>query len=465
MEHLSTLDAGFLEAEDSDRHVSLAIGGISVVEGPMPDFDELVATIGERALTVPRCRQVLRTHRFDLAAPEWVDDPHLDLSHHVHRAALPHPGDDDTLFRFAADVMERRLDRERPLWECWVIEGLTGGRWAILMKVHHCIADGIATMHLLASLSDDGEGDSFAANIRAAHDNPHPPAGSGISLNPLSWVGGAWRAAGAVTNAATMALEGAAQIAGGLLRPSPESSLLGPVTTMRRYSAARVSRDDVRRICEAYDVTLNDVALAAITNSFRSGLLRRGAEPAKDSLRTLVPVSVRSNNAAGQMDNRVSLMVPYLPVDLSDPVEQLRVVHRRLSRTKASGQRQAGSAFVAAMNAVPFPLTAWAVRALTSLPQRGIVTLATNVPGPRHRLRVLGRDVLSVLPIPPIALQLRTGVAILSYADELVFGITADYDSAPDVDELAHGIEETIARLAAPAAPEGRTAPRRASGH
>ena len=149
MEHLSTLDAGFLEAEDSDRHVSLAIGAVSVIEGPMPDYDALAAGVAERILAVPRFRQVLRTHLLDLDPPEWVEDPNLDLSHHIHRAALPHPGDDEALFRFAADVMERRLDRDRPLWECWVIEGLAGGRWAILMKIHHCIADGIATMHLV----------------------------------------------------------------------------------------------------------------------------------------------------------------------------------------------------------------------------------------------------------------------------------------------------------------------------
>jgi diacylglycerol O-acyltransferase len=125
------------------------VGGISIIEGPMPDHDSLMAGIAERILKVPRFRQVLRTHVLDLGSPEWVEDPNLDLSHHIHRAALPHPGDDEELFRFAADVMERRLDRERPLWECWLIEGLTGGRWAMLMKIHHCIADGIATMHIL----------------------------------------------------------------------------------------------------------------------------------------------------------------------------------------------------------------------------------------------------------------------------------------------------------------------------
>lgn len=445
---LSSLDAGFLEAEDSDPHVSLANGGLSVIEGPMPSFESLVAGIGEKIAAVPRFRQVLRTHLMDLQPPEWVDDPNVDVFHHVHRAALPAPGDDQALFRFAADVMERRLDRERPLWECWIVEGLEGGRWAILMKIHHCIADGIATMRMFSALSDDGQRETFATEIRAAREDSATRFSlPKFSLNPLDWASGAWHLATSGTTAAVLALEGAVEIATGLASPASESSLNGPVTTMRRYCAARVSLDDVAKVRTAFDVTLNDVALAAITDSFRAALLRRDRQPQHDSLRTLVPVSVRSNDAAGIPDNRVSMMLPYLPVDKEDPVDRLQAVHRRMTRTKASGQREAGSVFVAAMNAIPFALTAWAVRALTRLPQRGIVTLATNVPGPRQRMRILGREVLCTYPIPPIALQLRIGIAILSYADELVFGITADYDTAPDVDEIARGIEQAVARL------------------
>jgi diacylglycerol O-acyltransferase len=450
MERLSTLDAGFLEAEDSDRHISLAVGGLAIIEGPMPDYDALAAATAERILKVPRFRQRLRTHLLDLGRPEWVEDTNLDLTHHMHRAALPDPGDDKALFRFAADVMERRLDRERPLWECWMVEGLADGRWAILMKIHHCIADGIATMHMVAGLSDGGEGDTFATEIRAANEPTGKPFRlPPVSLNPLDWANGMWRLAAGATNAAALAVEGAIEIAGGLLRPAPPSSLAGPVTAMRRYSAAHVSLADVTAISQKFGVTLNDVALAAITDSYRAALVRRGEQPRRNSLRTLVPVSIRSDEAVDVTDNRVSVMLPFLPVEKDDPAEQLQAVHRRLARTKASGQRQAGGIFVAAVNLIPFPLTAWAVRALTHLPQRGVVTLATNVPGPRQRMRIMGREVLRVLPIPPIALQLRTGFAIVSYADELVFGITVDFDAAPDVDELAEGIEQGVARLLA----------------
>ena len=444
------LDAGFLQAEDSDRHVSLAIGAISVLAGPMPDFDSLAVGLAERILSVPRFRQVLRTQPLDLGAPRWVDDTNLDISHHVRRAALPRPGDDAALFRWVAEVMERRLDRDRPLWECWIVDGLQHNRWAILMKVHHCIADGIAATHMLARLCDNGGGGTFATAIRAAHE----PARGGLrlpalTLNPIDWIAGAWRTSLGVTTAAAQVLQGAAEIASGLLRPAAASSLTGPVSTMRRYATVEVSLEDVARVCDRFEVTINDVALAAITDSFRTMLIRRGEQPQRNSLRTLVPVSVRSNDAADKTDNRVSVMLPYLPVEKADPVQQLRTVHARLTKAKASGQRQAGNIFVSAANAIPFPFTAWTVRALSRLPQRGVVTLATNVPGPRKRLRVMGREVIRLLPIPPLALQLRTGIAIMSYADRLVFGIIGDYDAAPDVDELANGIGRAVARLTA----------------
>ena len=453
MESLSLLDAGFLEAEDSDRHVSLAIGSLSVFEGPIPDDDVLVSGFGERVLAVPRFHQVLRMHPLDLQAPEWVDAETFDIAHHVHRVALPQPCDDAALFRLAADVMERRLDRERPLWECWVVEGLPDEEWAMIMKLHHCIADGIATMHMLAGLSDGGEGASYATEIRAANE----PAQHGFRLplpsaDPRRWIRNIWHTSTALVGGATNALNGAVEIVDGLLRPTP-TSLVGSVATMRRYAVAEVSLDEVAQVCRAFDVTINDVALAAITDAFRAVLISRGEKPQRNSLRTLVPVSVRSNDAVGKVDNRVSLMLPYLPVEKSDPMDQLQTVHRRLTRAKHSGQRQAGHVFISAANIIPFPLTAWAVRALTRLPQRSIVTVATNVPGPRQQMQVMGRKVLRMYPIPPIALGLRTGVAIVSYADKLVFGVTGDYDTAPDVSDLACGIERAAKRLIALSTP------------
>jgi diacylglycerol O-acyltransferase / wax synthase len=453
MEQLTALDATFLEVEDSDPHVSLAVGGVSIMEGPAPSYDEFVAAFAQRAPTIPRCTQVLRTHPLDIGAPEWVDDAHFDITRHLHRLALPHPGGDAELFETIAAVMERRLDRERPLWECYVIEGLSEDRWAVLTKIHHCIADGIATTQMLARFSDDRDdhrgGGTFATDIRAAK----KPARSGLSLpkfsfNPLTWVSGIGRSALAAAAIAEHVAVGAAELTASLISPAPESSLNGPVTAMRRFSVARVRLADLQEVARAFGVTLNDVALAAITDSYRKVLIDRGERPARNSLRTLVPVSVRPTNNFDVTDNQVSAMLPLLPVDEGDPVEQLRLVHGRLTRAKASGQREGGSALVsAARNIIPFAFSAWAIRLLARLPQRAVVALATNVPGPRKRQKLMGRRVLEILPIPPIALQLRTGIAMLSYADTFIFGITADYDTAPDIDALAAGIESGVAQL------------------
>lgn len=449
MEHLTALDAAFLEVEDSDPHVSLAVGGVSIMEGPAPSFDEFSSVFAQRVPTIPRCRQVLRTHPLDLGSPGWVADPHFDLSRHLHRAALPHPGGDAELFELIAALMEHRLDRDRPLWDCWVVEGLSGGRWAVLTKLHHCIADGIATAQMLAKFSDEGAGDTFATDVSAAKGSA--PRGLGpprLSLNPLSWLGIGRSALAAMTSAEHAAV-GAAELAACLLRPAPDSSLHGPVTSMRRYSAARARLADMQRVARCFGVTLNDVALAAITHSYREVLLARGERPGRDSLRTLVPVSARAADHFNVAGNRVSAMLPLLPVDEADPVRQLHLVHERLARAKASGQSEGGSAVVAAVRNVPFAVSAWAVRVLSRLPQRAVVALATNVPGPRTQQRLLGRRVLEMLPIPPIALSVRTGVAMISYGDSFVFGITADYDTAPDIEALAGGIEKGVAQLVA----------------
>lgn len=450
MERLTALDASFLQAEDSDPHVSLAVGAVSIIEGPTPDYADLVSSFAERAHSIPRCTQVLHTRAFDLSAPEWVDDPHFDIAHHLHRVALPYPGDDAELYLLIANLMERRLDRDRPLWECWIIEGLADGRWATLMKIHHCIADGIATAQILAKLSDDGAGETFAGNIQAAQES-----GPSIldllrpRLNPLDWVSDVWRATVAATSVAEHAVVGAVELTARVLTAGQESSLNGPVTRMRRYSAAVVDLAVMKQVCRDFDVTLNDVALAAITSSYRTMLLERGESPGPHALRTLVPVSMRSSDHLDVTDNRVSAMLPLLPVDEADPVRQLEIVHRRLNRAKGSGQSEGGSAMLAAAGNVPFAFSAWMIRLLTRLPQKSVTALATNVPGPSGRQRVLGRKVVEILPIPPIALHLRTGIAMVSYAGRFSFGITADYDSAPDVDALARGIEDAVARLAA----------------
>ncbi|MDP7701298.1 wax ester/triacylglycerol synthase family O-acyltransferase [Mycobacterium sp. TY815] len=447
MEHLSALDAAFLEVEDSDPHVSLAIGGVSIIEGPPPTHEEFVEAFAERVQSIPRCTQVLRTHPLDIGPPEWVQDPHFDISRHLHRLAVPHPGGDVELFDVVADVMERRLDRERPLWECYIIEGLSDDRWAVLTKLHHCIADGIATTQMMAKFSDEGGGESFATDIHGAQEPERRWWDVKVSLNPVSWMSGLVRGALSAASAVEHAALGAAELTASMLTSAPDTSLSGSVTTRRRYRAARVRLADLHEVGDAFDVTINDVALAAITASYRQLLLDRGEQPGRNSLRTLVPVSVRGTNHFNLTDNEVSAMLPLLPVDEADPVTQLELVHKRLLHAKGSGQSEGGSAMLSVVGNVPFAFSAWAVRLLSHLPQKAVVALATNVPGPRAEQRLLGRRVVEILPVPPIALQLRTGIAMVSYAEHFVFGITGDYDAAPDLDALASGIEDAAARL------------------
>ncbi|HEU4362397.1 MAG TPA: wax ester/triacylglycerol synthase family O-acyltransferase [Mycobacterium sp.] len=456
MQRLSTLDAAFLHAEDADPHTKLGIGGLAILDGPIPDHTALMSTLGERIAVCPRFAQRLRRRTFDLSAPEWVDDDRFKLAHHVHRVAVPAPGSDEDLFRLIADVMSWRLDRSRPLWEIWIIDGLAGNRWALLMKVHPSLADGIATVHILTGLSDSGMSDgatgchgaATASEPAAQRLRPAPPADTSSDWQRMLH-GPAEIATGAVAVAlrALQALRSSGELAAGLLRPV--SSLNGPITARRRYSAARVALDDVNQICRTFDVTANDVALAALTASYREMLLRRGESPQAESLRTLMPVSLPAPDGQHPTQTDQAMLLPYLPVEEDNPVLRLRMVHVRLAKLKAAVGDQASTVAATALGMLPFPVTAWAMDLLSRLPQRNVVTLAVNVPGPRHPLQIMGCNVVRVLPIPPIGIQLRTATAVLNYADELFFGILADFDTVPDVDELAHGVETAVARLLA----------------
>jgi diacylglycerol O-acyltransferase len=415
MAQVTTLDTAFLKAADPDQHASLAIGAVAIVDGDAPDYELLKRLLVERIQSIPRCTQLLRAQTL-----EWIDCPEFDLTRHLRRVAIPRPGDDAELSRAIAHALERPLDLDRPPWECWVIEGLKGNRWAILMKIHHSLTDGNSAAHVLTRLCDDADGDTFANHAGAKSVSPPPTEKRG-------WADALGRAA-ALAGTVTDTLVGTMWPAA---RPS-----IHPITTMRRYGTVRVPIADVDSVCRKFGVTVNDVALAAITEGFRTVLLRRGEEPREDSLRALIPVTVRS------------AMLPYLPVEHDDPVQRLRTVHSRWKVGHADPPAAAGLVELW-INCLPKPLRGNVMQLLARLPQRGIVTLATNAPGPRHQLRLMGQTMERVLPIPPTATRLSSGVAVLSYGDELVFGITAEYDAAADVKQLTAGIESGMAQLVA----------------
>jgi len=401
-----TLDKAFLKAQDPEQHAALTIGAVAVVDGTVPDRETFKRLLAERVQSVPRCTQLMRTPTF-----EWIDDPEFEVANHVRRLVVPRPGDDAQLSQAIAYALERPLDLSRPLWECWVIEGLKGNRWAILVKTHHDVADGNSAVHLLARLCDDAGNDVFA-NL------PGAPQISRASAQMPGWA---------------HTLRRAYAMAGTMVGSMWPAEHLSADRVMRRYATVRVPIADVDRVCRKFGVAVNDVALAAITEGFRRVLLSRGEEPRADSLRTLVPTAVRSP------------VLPYLPVEHDDPVLQLRTVH---NRWKVQHKRQA-SFVEAAINCLPTMLRTNVLQLLARLPHTGLVTLGTHAPGPRHQLRLMGQTMERLLPIPPTAVQLSTGVAVLSYGDDLVFGITTAHDAALDVKQLAAGIELGMARLVA----------------
>ncbi|QYC40249.1 putative diacylglycerol O-acyltransferase tgs1 [Nonomuraea coxensis DSM 45129] len=469
-DHMSPLDAAFLTLEDEEPEVSMAISSVAVLDGPAPSHEEFLAAIRARLPLVERYRQKARQVPLDLGAPVWVDDAAFDLTYHVRRVALAPPGGDGPFHELIADIMSQRLDRARPLWEYWVIEGLSGGRWAVVSKVHHCMVDGVSGTQLYYAIFDlspegtpglpqdtwtpDGEPSALSLTAAALRD---------LLLNPVEQARLIRRAVASPRETARRAAEAVRglTVLAGALRPATATTLTGPIGERRRYAVARAPLAEVKEIAHRTGVTVNDVVLAAISGGYRSLLRRRGEQPHPRAVRTLVPVSVRAPGEEGVCENRISLLLAFLPVHLADPAERLRAAHEHLAELKAGGEAQAGEALTTLARHEPFPPISWATRLAARLPQRQIVTVTTNVPGPRVPLYLLGRRVREILPYVPIATRLRTGVSVFSYCDQVAFGVTGDHDSAPEVGRLARDIEKELRALAAA---HRRATPRRGRG-
>ncbi len=456
MERLKSLDAAFIDAEDQDRNASFAIASIAVFEGPAPSYEEFVAAIARRLPLVPLYRRKLRKVPFGLGPPVWVDDPNFDVHYHVRQTALPAPGGDQELRRLMAHVMTQRLDRDYPLWEYWLVEGLKQGRWALISKVHHAVVDGVSGTDLYRVIFDAAPD---PPSLHVVPDRPAPPEPSGLKLAVSAALSGALlplRESGAIQRVLVnpeLAVRRAASTARGLARyatalpPAAGSSLTGPIGRQRRHTWARASLRDVKAIKNELGGTVNDVFLAVITSGFRALLLARGEEPAPDMVRSLIPVSVRAAGEESIYENRVSALVANLPVEVVDPVERLAAMTAQMATLKSSSESEAGEAFVSLRRYTPFVLASLFVRLVFSVPQREIVTVTTNVPGPQEPLYALGRRLVEIIPYVPIATTLRTGVAIFTYCGQVTFGVTGDYASTPDLDVLARGIEQGVAEL------------------
>ncbi len=455
VDQLTPLSAWFLQAEDEDPTTVMAISSTAVFEGPPPSQEELLSHFAGRIALVDRYRQRIRRVPFDLGPPVWEDDPNPDLSWHLRRTALPAPGGDAELRRLVARIMSQRMDRSRPLWEYWVVEGLEGGRWALVQKVHHCAVDGVSGTELYQVIYDSGPQPRPPPED---HWQPTPPAGTlsltaraviGLASAPVRGLGAMAslaRRPGELGRTAVQTVRGTLALAGALF-PATASSLTGPTSRQRRYTWAVVSLDDVKAVRRAHGGTVNDVALTAITGGFRALLESRGEDPDEHAVRTLVPVSIRAPGEEGILDNRISLLLPFLPIEVPDPVDRLHAVHERVARAAASGEPVAGTSMTSASVYEPYLPIALGLRLVMHVPQRQLVTVTTNVPGPREPVYALGRRCERILAYVPIADRMRVGVAIFSYCEELAFGITADRDTVPDVEVFARGVSDAVAEL------------------
>jgi WS/DGAT/MGAT family acyltransferase len=451
MEWMSPMDASFLHIEGPNN--PMHIGGVSVFEGPAPAFERLEEMVAGKLDKVPRYREKVRFVPLGIARPVWVEDPHFNISYHLRHSALPAPGNDEILRRTAARIFAQRLDRRKPLWEIWMLEGLSENRWALLSKVHHCMVDGVSATDLMTVMFDATPPPSNAPRWE-----PGPePTGSELVLRSLSHQlsnpSEGLRVVRSVTRRprATLAqtrdlLRGMTSSVG-LLKPLARTSLTGPVGPHRTWSTAYLPLDEIKAIRGALGGTINDVVLTLASGGLRELLSARGEDVDGRTVRALVPVSVRRPGERGVYNNRVSAMFADLPVGIADPVARLDVIRAQMDDLKQSKQAVAGDVLTSLSGFAPPLLLDLAGRLAARSPSLGVQTGVTNVPGPQQPLQTLDRRLLQSFPFVPVIGNVRISIAIFSYDGGMYFGVTADYDSSNDIDILTSGIETAAGQL------------------
>ncbi len=467
MEWMSAIDSSFLHVENDVT--PMHIGGVSLFEGPPPPFTDLKAMVASKLGLVPRYRQKVRFMPLGAGTPAWVDDPHFSLDYHLRHTAIPAPGREEQLRNMAARVFSQALDRNKPLWELWSVEGLADGRWALLSKVHHCMVDGVAATDLMSVMFSDT---SDGARAGGSEFRPAPEPSSvellartiAHKVGPAGQLQSLRRALQAPRETLETLVEAARAAAAATprLRPVGASSLTGAIGPHRRWAWADVRLTDVKTVRAALGGTVNDVVLTIITNGFRELLSSRGEAPAReDAVRTMVPVSVRRRGERGVYNNRVSAVFASLPVGLDDPLERLERIRGEMDGIKETKQAVAGDVLSSLSGFAPPMLLALGSRLVTASPRVNMHTATTNVPGPQQPVQTLGRRMLESYPFVPVVGSVRIVVAIFSYDGGLYFGVTGDYDGAPDIEVLTRGIGRgmrDLLRIADPPAKPGEPA-------
>jgi diacylglycerol O-acyltransferase len=454
LDRLSPTDVSFLHMEEGGAHMH--IGGIALIAGPPPAQDAVEALIASRIHLVPRYRQKLAYPPAGAGRPWWVDDPFFNLDYHLRRTALPAPGGEEQLHRLVGRIMSQPLDRNRPLWELWVVEGLADGRFALISKNHHALVDGVAGLDLTATVFDL---EPVPGEVPPDTWQPTPaPGAAGLVTRQVGDVTA--KAAGLVTRLARVAVSperwvhtaeevGRAVVDGGrmLLAAAPHTSLNVRPGPHRRYTVVRTRLADYKAVKDTFGGTVNDVVLTVVAAALGRFLAARGDEVAGQTLRACVPVSVRTEDRRGHAGNEITIMVAPLPIAEQDPVQRLRTVSAAMHDLKRSKQALSAQLIAQAEYFAPPNILARASRLAFS--PRLYNLLVTNVPGPQFPLYLLGRELQEAFPIAFLAPAHTVAVAVLSYRGAVNVGLLADFDAVPDLDRLAKEIDAALGELVA----------------
>jgi diacylglycerol O-acyltransferase / wax synthase len=459
LDRLTSIDASFLHQEGHASHMH--IGGVLIFEGPAPDFDEYLDHVRSRLHLVPRYRQKLATPPLETGRPLWVDDPDFNLEYHVRHTALPAPGTEHQLFLLASRIASQQLDRSKPLWENWLVEGLEDGRFALICKTHHALVDGISGVDL-ATVLFDVEREPQAppnADLEPWRPEAEPSAADLVLAGARGMVrtttGLAARSAIAATRPATSlnlardVLEGLGELVWAVLNPAPETPLNVKIGPHRRYSVVRQQLADYKEVKDALGGTVNDVVLSVVSGALAEWLHSRGVRTEGLEMRALVPVSVRTKDQRGTLGNRLTVMRAPLPVYIDDPVARLRFIRKAMDGLKESKQAVGAATLTAVNNLAPPTILAQASR--LNFSTRLFNLIVTNIPGPQMPLYVLGRELQDLFPVAFLPEDHGLAIAIMSYNGGLDYGLLGDYDAMPDIDVVAEGIETALAELLAAA--------------
>jgi WS/DGAT/MGAT family acyltransferase len=444
-ERLGVQDKTFLDLErpNEPQHIAaitvFEAGRLARPDGGV-DIERVRAYVASRLHRLPRYRQRLAWIPLE-RHPVWVDDPHFQIDYHVRHTALPRPGDERQLKRLAGRVVSQPLDRERPLWEFWVVEGLEGGkRFAIVNKVHHCMIDGISGVDLMAILLAP---DPEAEPEPSPPFEPRPPPGpldllaNEVGRRVTGWVGVLGRTPGALRSPVDLAervREGVAAVGetlGAALRPASNTPINQPLGPHRRIDWRDLELSRVKAVKDRLGGTVNDVVLTTVSGALRQFLALRRLDVDALRIRANVPVSLRTRDERGTLGNRIALFMTDLPVDEPDPLARLARVRETMERLKSS--RQAMGAEVLAA------VSEWTSATLLSLAVRGAALgrpynlVVTNVPGPQMPLYMLGARMERCYPVVNLQPQQGVGVGLFSYAGNLGIGFTADPEQLPDL--------------------------------